>query len=110
MQHDDERTRLLKLLRHEREHAKITGIVAKARDFLQRTGRIRAPAELGQAQAIQLWQLSQQIEIFGERHGNSWQATFNVNPNQIVAALQNKKTVRCQSPEITQKSGEIRTY
>src|ERR1044072_7317614 len=34
----------------------------------------------------------------------SWWATFNVQPDQIVAALQNKKTVRCQSGENPRKS------
>ncbi len=65
MQHDDERTRLLQLLRHEREHAQGTGVAAEAGDLLQRTGHIRAAAELGKAQTVQPWQASQQIDIFG---------------------------------------------
>ncbi len=108
MQHDDERARLLELRRHEREHAQVSGIVAEARDFFQRAGHVRAPAEFGKAQTIHLWQMSQESEISGKRHGNSWQATFNVHPNQIVAAVQNKKPVCCLSPEITQKSAGIR--
>ncbi|MGY4484329.1 hypothetical protein ACVWWR_003520 [Bradyrhizobium sp. LM3.2] len=65
VQHDDERARLLQLRRHEREHAQIAGIVAEARHLLQRTGRIGAPAELGEAQSVQLWQTSQEIDISG---------------------------------------------
>jgi hypothetical protein len=107
MQHDDERARHLQLRRREREHAKIAGIVTEVRDFRQRTGRIRAAAEVGKAQTVHLWQTSQEIDISGEGHGNSWQATFNVQPNQIVAALQNEKCVCCQLPEIHGESARI---
>ncbi|MFK4619353.1 hypothetical protein ABIF50_002630 [Bradyrhizobium diazoefficiens] len=107
MQHDDERARHLQLRRRERKHAKIAGIVTEVRNLLQWTGRIRAAAEVGKAQTIHLRQASQEIDISGKRHGNSWQATFNVHPNQIVAALQNEKCVCCQLPEIHGETARI---
>nr|WP_249141622.1 hypothetical protein [Bradyrhizobium diazoefficiens] len=112
MQHDDERARLLQLRRHERKHAQGAGIITEARHLLQRAGDIGAPAKVRQAQPVQLWQTSQEIDISGERHGSSWQAAFNVHPNQIVAALQNKKAAAVNRPktgEIPQKSGGIAT-
>ncbi len=80
VQHDDERARLLQLRRHEGEHAQIAGIVAERGDLLKRAGGVGA-AEFGEAQAVQP-QASQEIDVSGERHGNSWQATFNVIGNR----------------------------
>src|SRR5947207_15168429 len=108
MQNHDKRARLLKVSGHERKHPKTARIRSESL-CLNQWAAIAGPAAALKVresiESVQLRQTSQEFDIFDERHRQLRRQREIGQPHleQIVAAAQNKKAVRCQSPELSQK-------
>jgi hypothetical protein len=104
VQHHDKAGRWLQVMGCKREHPEIARIRPEACGLNQRatvTGpqvSFKIPKTID---TVQLWQTSQEFDIVGERHRQLLiESSSNAHRQQIVAALQNKKTACCQSPEL----------
>jgi hypothetical protein len=105
MQNDDKGRFPLELGGNKGTHSQGARIGSETDGFDERAAEaaLHAAPKIGEADgAVQLRQASQEFDVLSERHGNSSSMTYNANEQQIIAALQNKKAVRCQSPKFAE--------